>query len=39
MELISIASLLKKTDQTELIKFKEFVLGLETLTPVKGYYE
>ena len=37
MKLISIASLLKKTDQTELIKFEEFVLGLETLTPVKGY--
>ncbi|MEM1168007.1 MAG: YceD family protein [Cyanobacteria bacterium P01_H01_bin.35] len=39
MELIYIPSLLKKTDQTELIKFEEFILGLETLTPVRGYLQ
>ena len=39
MELISIPSLLKKTDKTESIKFEEFILDLETLTPVRGYLQ
>ncbi len=39
MELISIPSLLKKTDRTQLIKFEEFILELETLTPVRGYLQ
>ncbi|MGD1711891.1 YceD family protein [Hydrocoleum sp. CS-953] len=39
MELISIPSLLKKTDRTESIKFEEFILDLETLTPVRGYLQ
>ncbi len=39
MELIYIPSLLKKTDRTESIKFEEFILDLETLTPVRGYLQ
>ncbi len=39
MELISIPSLLKKTDRTESIKFEEFISDLETLTPVRGYLQ
>ncbi|MCL2931585.1 MAG: DUF177 domain-containing protein [Trichodesmium sp. MAG_R03] len=39
MELISIPSLLKKIKKTELIEFEEFILGLETLTPVRGYLQ
>ena len=39
MELISIPSLLKKTDRTESIQFEEFISDLETLTPVRGYLQ
>ncbi|NET44121.1 DUF177 domain-containing protein [Okeania sp. SIO2B3] len=39
MEVIHIPSLLKKTDQTEAIKFEEFISDLETLTPVRGYLQ
>lgn len=37
MEVIHIPSLLKKTEQTEVIKFEECISDLETLTPVRGY--
>ncbi|GGA08812.1 DUF177 domain-containing protein [Okeania sp. KiyG1] len=39
MEVIHIPSLLKKTEQTEAIKFEEFISDLETLTPVRGYLQ
>ncbi|NEQ73854.1 MAG: DUF177 domain-containing protein [Okeania sp. SIO2D1] len=39
MEVIHIPSLLKKTEQTETIKFEEFISDLETLTPVRGYLQ
>ncbi|NEP80673.1 MAG: DUF177 domain-containing protein [Okeania sp. SIO3C4] len=39
MEVIHIPSLLKKTEQTEVIKFEEFISDLETLTPVRGYLQ
>jgi len=39
MELISIPSLLKKTNKTEFIEVEEFILDLETLTPVRGYLQ
>ncbi|MCL2924549.1 MAG: DUF177 domain-containing protein [Trichodesmium sp. MAG_R04] len=39
MELIFIPSLLKKTNKTELIEVEEFILDLETLTPVRGYLQ
>lgn len=39
MKEIYIPSLLKKIDQTESIKFEEFISDLETLTPLRGYLQ
>ncbi|MGK7919108.1 MAG: DUF177 domain-containing protein [Trichodesmium sp.] len=39
MKDIYIPSLIKKTDQTESIKFEEFISDLETLTPIRGYLQ
>ena len=39
MKEIYIPSLVKKTDQTESIKFEEFISELETLTPLRGYLQ
>ncbi|NES71305.1 MAG: DUF177 domain-containing protein, partial [Okeania sp. SIO2D1] len=39
MEVIHIPSLVKKTGQTDTIKFEECISDLETLTPVRGYLQ
>ena len=39
MEVIYIPGLVKKPEQTEVIKFEEFISDLETLTPVRGYLQ